>query len=134
MGKDVSKPAKVKNALGVKISGTAMNQKITLSHGEALQRIFGTDSPDMANALMAHCIKVLKGNEATDEEPAHDERAFMLAAIVEIKPRDGIERMLSVQMAATHVALVRSARWLANTENIDQVTTCHIPRGSMAVS
>ena len=34
---------------------------------------------------------------------AHDERAFMLTAIAEIKPRDAVERML------------------ANADNIDQV-------------
>ena len=29
--------------------------------------------------------------------------------------------MLAVQMAATHVAMMRSARWLANAETIDQL-------------
>jgi hypothetical protein len=33
-----------------------------------------------------------------------------------------VERLLAVQMAATHVAMVRSARWLANADNINQVT------------
>lgn len=41
--------------------------------------------------------------------------------VAKFKPRDTVERLLAVQMAATHVAMVRSARWLANAENVDQV-------------
>ena len=71
---------------------------------------------------MRHCFKVLKANEASDEFAGNDERSFMLATVAEFKPRDTVERLLAVQMAATHVAMVRSARWLANSESIDQVT------------
>lgn len=45
----------------------------------------------------------------------------MLAAVAEMKPRDTFKRMLSVQMAATQVALIRSGRWLTNAERVDQV-------------
>ena len=45
----------------------------------------------------------------------------MVVAVWEIKPRDAVERMLAVQMAATHVALIRSARWLAHAVTIDQM-------------
>ena len=45
----------------------------------------------------------------------------MIAVVAELKPRDTVERMLAVQMAATHVALIRSGRWLATSDNIDQV-------------
>ncbi len=34
---------------------------------------------------------------------------------------DTVERMLAVQMVATHLALVKSGLWLANAESIDQV-------------
>ena len=70
---------------------------------------------------MRHCFKVLKANEASDEFAGHDERSFMLAMVAEFKPRDTVERLLAVQMAATHVAMVRSARWLASSETVDQV-------------
>ena len=74
-----------------------------------------------ANALLSHCLKVLKRDEASDDHPANDERLFMLSVIRDLAPRDAVERMLSVQMAATHVATIRSARWLANTDSIAQV-------------
>jgi hypothetical protein len=38
-----------------------------------------------------------------------------------IKPRDAVERMLAVQITATHVAMIRSRQWLANAEMVDQV-------------
>jgi len=111
---------KAKNQVDVTITGTAFAQEVTLSSDDALAKIFGTDNPDMASALLGHCIKVLRGNEATDEEPAHDERAFMLASVAGIEPHDTVESMLAVQMAAIHVALVRSARWLAGINGLEQ--------------
>ncbi|MEP3329733.1 hypothetical protein [Sedimentitalea sp.] len=112
---------KTANGLGVRFSGTPSNQKVTLDSEESLQTIFGTDLPPLADALLSHCMKALKGDETSDDYPANDERAFMLAAVGELKPRDTVERMLAVQMAATHVALIRSARWLAHAERVEQV-------------
>jgi hypothetical protein len=114
-------PARTTKGLGVRFSGSKDKQTVTLDTEKSLQILFGTDLPPLADALLSHCIKVLKGNESSDEYPANDERAFMLAAVGELKPRDTVERMLAVQMAATHVALIRSARWLANAERMDQV-------------
>lgn len=113
-----------KSKLGVKLNGSPEDgQNITVADENALKTIFGTKHAEMANALLSHCFKVLKGNEASDEFPAHDERSFMLTAVAEIQPRDTFERMLVVQMAATHVAMIRSGRWLAHTENVEQVKT-----------
>ncbi len=53
---------------------------------------------------MGYCVKVLKSNEADDE------RLFIMAAMVEIKPHDAFERMLAVQMVATHVAMIWSGK------------------------
>jgi hypothetical protein len=75
----------------------------------------------MANGLLRHCFKVLGASEVSDQSPGNDERQFMLTAVAEIKPRDTVERMLAVQMAAAHVALIRSGRWLANAEHVEQV-------------
>lgn len=108
--------------LNLTLSGTPQDgQRVTVSKDDALEEIFGTDHPEMARALLGHCMKVLKPNEASDEHPGNDERMFMMAALAEIKPRDAFERMLSVQMAATHVAMIRSGRWLASADSIDQV-------------
>ena len=115
-------PTKSKSNLGVKLTGTPKEgQNVNLTTENALQVIFGTKHPEMAEALMGHCFKVLKTNEASDDYPGNDERTFMVATIAEMKPRDTVERMLAVQMAATHVAMVRSGRWLANAETVEQV-------------
>ena len=108
--------------LGVKISGSAKTgHTVTLSRQSGVCQIFGTSDETQANALLSHCLKALKADEASDEHPGNDERIFMLSVIRDLAPRDPVERMLAVQMAATHVATIRSARWLANTQNIPQV-------------
>ena len=115
------RPMKPKKGIGLKISGDQSSQTVKLEQKDALEKIFGTDLPFMAEALFGHCLKVLNPREASDDYPANDERAFMVGAVADIKPRDMVERMLAIQMAATHVAMVRSARWLANAETIDQL-------------
>ena len=110
------------NDLGVKVSGSARTgHKIELAQESALCRIFGTSDEMQANALLSHCLKPLKADEASDEHPGNDERVFVLSIIRDLAPRDAVERMLAVQMAATHVATIRSARWLANADTIAQV-------------
>lgn len=107
--------------LGVKLTGKNKDQTIALQWKSALCDIFGTKRPEQAEALLSHCLKVLKRDESSDDFPAHDERAFMLSIIKDMAPRDAVERMLAVQMATTHVATIRSARWLASTETLPQV-------------
>lgn len=113
-------PEKQQDANGVKFSGTAKTQTLTMADNDAVKRLFRTDSNDMANGLLYHCIKVLKDDEITDKIPGNDERQFMVAAVAEIEPRDGIERMLAVQMAATHVAMIRTGRRLAGATMLPQ--------------
>jgi len=106
---------------GVKVSGSARTgHKIERAREDSVCQIFGTADKDQANALLSQCLKPLKADEASDEYPANDERQFMLSIVNDIAPRDPIERMLAVQMAAIHVATIRAGRWLANTENIPQ--------------
>lgn len=108
--------------LGVQVSGSAKTgHKIKMAQESALCRIFGTSDEIQANALLSHCLKPLRADEASDDHPSNDERAFMLSIVNDLAPRDPIERMLAVQMAATHVATVRSARWLANIDNLSQL-------------
>ena len=107
--------------LGVKVSGSSeTGHTVTVTREHALSRIFGTNDAAQTSALLGHCLKPLKADEACNEHPG-DERTFMLSVIRDLAPRDPVERMLAVQMAATHVATIRSARWLANTQNIPQV-------------
>ena len=117
-----AKTAKLDSGLGVSLSGTpGGGQCLSLAEENSLKAIFGTEHSEMADALLRQCLKVLKSNEASDDYPGNDQRGFMISAVAEIQPRDTFERMLAVQMAATHVALIRSGGWLAKTETIDHV-------------
>ena len=81
--------------LGVKVSGSAKTgHTITLSRQSAVCQIFGTSDEIQANALLSHCLKALKADEASDEHPGNDERIFMLSVIRDLAPRDPVERML----------------------------------------
>lgn len=110
------------NDLGVTVSGSAQTgHKIELAQETALCRIFGTSDEIQAETLLSHCLKPLKADEASDEHPGNDERLFMLSIIKDMAPRDPVERMLAVQMAATHVATIRAGRWMATSDNLPQV-------------
>lgn len=112
----------VSETLAININGDNRDgQRLVVRQADTLKKLFGTEHDEIANGLFRHCIKVLKADEATDEHAGNDERMFMVAAIAEIKPRDGVERMLAVQMAATHVAMMRAGRWMANADNLAQV-------------
>lgn len=118
MSKEIDHEAE---ALGITIKGTpSAGQSITVRQSDTLKKIFGTQHDEIANGLFRHCLKVLKADEASDDHKGNDERMFMVAAIAEIAPRDGVERMLAVQMAATHVAMMRAGRWMANADNLAQ--------------
>ena len=107
--------------LGVRLGGSAKaGHTITVTRDHGLTEIFGTPDPEQASALLSHCLKVLKPDEAGDAGEANDERHFMLSIIRDLAPRDAVERMLAVQMASTHVAAIRSARHLATSSNLPQ--------------
>jgi len=115
----MSIPTKTNKRLGVKLTGTPKEgQRVAVDREDTLKKLFGTNHPEVADGLLRHCFKVLKHDEATDEHAGNDERTFIVAAVAEIKPRDGVERMLAVQMAATHVALIRAGRWMANADTL----------------
>ena len=60
MGKEPTEPD---SSLGVTLSGTpGKGQHVTMATEKALQSIFRTIHPEMANALLSHCLKVLKPN------------------------------------------------------------------------
>lgn len=117
----MTKKINTNNTLGIKLEGTPEDgQRVKELSVDTLKGLFGSESPEMANALLQHCFKVLKPNEASDNHAGNDERMFLVAAVSEINPRDGVERLLAVQMAATHVALVRAGRWMATADNLAQ--------------
>jgi hypothetical protein len=116
---DGDKPAE--KGLGLRVEGSAQEgHEITIERDGALTGLFNTDDPDQASALLSHCLKTLHGNEAGDAGEASDERKFMLSVVKETVPRDAVERMLAVQMAATHVATIRTAGMLARADMLPQ--------------
>lgn len=123
MATTVKSEAAKPDDLGVKVSGSAKKgHKIELARESALCRIFRTSDEMQANALLSHCLKSLKADEASDEHASNDERLFLLSIIRDLAPQDAIERMLVVQMAACHVATIRAGRWMATSDNLAQVT------------
>ena len=108
--------------LGVTVSASPQNgQKIVVADAKAVCRIFGTSDEKQAQAMLTHCAKAVRTEEATDHNPG--ELVFMLSVVMELAPRDPVERMLAVQMAVTHVATIRSAGWLSRSENLPQAQT-----------
>ena len=107
--------------LGVNVRGSARTgHTVEMTRANALCQIFGTNDNKQADALLSHCMKVLQAEEASEDYPANDNRTFMLSVVCDLAPRDPVERMLAVQMAATHVATIRAAGWLSRAENLPQ--------------
>jgi hypothetical protein len=118
----IDKRAPSKPSLGVKIGGSAsQGYIITLARDDALSAIFGEADSDQVSALLGHCLKMLRADEAGDGGEANDERLFLLSIIRDMAPRDPVERMLAVQLAATHVATIRAGRWMATSDNLPQL-------------
>ncbi|MEW2918036.1 hypothetical protein AB1A64_13265 [Ruegeria sp. ANG10] len=118
-----SKEVKVKDLpkVGVAFGGSQSEGQV-VSHSErALNEIFGTDDDNLAAALTQQSLKVLNKWEAGDGMQGNDERDFMMSIVADLGPQDAIERMLAVQLAATHVATIRQAGWLAKSENQAQL-------------
>ena len=119
--KDAGKMAK-RPGIGVTFGGSASTKhEVALATDTTLPNIFGTADTEQATALLSQCLKALTPAEAGDGNNAADERYFLLSIINDMAPRDAIERMVAVQMAITHVATIRSARRLAQAQNLNQV-------------
>jgi len=92
--------------------------KVSQRGDDALQQIYGSESPAVNEGLFMQGYLTLKGEEA--QAGMKDMRGFFPAIVRDIAPRDGIERMLAVQMAATHVAMIRQGGRMANAEQLPQ--------------
>ena len=85
---------------------------------DALQRLFGSQSPALNEGLFLQCFAGLTEQEFA--EGGEDRRGFMTAVVREIAPRDAIEQMLAVQMATAHVALIRQGKRMARADQLPQ--------------
>jgi len=99
---------------------TDKNGTLTVTqHGaDATEKIFGSESPAVNEGLFLQCFVGL--SEVELKSGGEDRRGFMPAIVRDIAPRDGIERMLAVQMATTHVALIRQGKRMAYAEQLPQ--------------
>jgi hypothetical protein len=110
------------NDLSVEIGGSASEgHTFTETPDGALSAIFGASDGKQALALLSHCLKVLHPDEAGDAGATNDERHFLLSIVRDMAPRDPVESMLAVQMAATHVATIRAGRRMANCDMLQQL-------------
>jgi hypothetical protein len=91
-----------------------------------LQNVFRVDEPEQAKAYLQHCLAVLNRIEAGGGTDFDDQRPFMISVVNDIGARDAVERMLAVQMAATHVALIRAGRGMALASQLPQLAA-HSP-------
>ena len=91
---------------------------VTQHGADAMEKIFGSESPAVNEGLFLQCFVGL--NEVEISSGGQDRRGFMPAIVRDIAPRDGIERMLAVQMATTHVALIRQGKRMAHAEQLSQ--------------
>jgi hypothetical protein len=81
-----------------------------------LMDALGTADLDFFNDLVDQLAKASSRGGQTNEHGLN----FMLSVMKGIQPRDQLEAMLAAQMAAVHIATMRSARQLADVENIPE--------------
>lgn len=89
---------------------------VTQKGEDAMALTFGSSSETINTSLMAQCLSVLGKHECVDG--GQDARGFLPAIVKEIGPKDAFERMLAVQMAITHLAMVRTGRRFANADDL----------------
>ena len=92
--------------------------KVQQKGDDALQKVFGSQSPALNEGLFLQCFAGLTEQEFA--EGGEDRRGFMTAVVREIAPRDAIEQMLAVQMATAHVALIRQGKRMARADQLPQ--------------
>jgi hypothetical protein len=81
-----------------------------------LMDALGTADLDFYHNFVNQLAKASSRGGQTNERSLN----FMLSVVKGIQPRDQLEAMLAAQMAAVHIATMRSARQLADVENVPQ--------------
>lgn len=81
-----------------------------------LMDALGTTQLDFSDGLLTQLANAATKGRAVDERQLN----FMLAMVTGLEPRDQLEAMLAVQIAAVHNATMTFARRLNNVDNIPQ--------------
>ena len=81
-----------------------------------LMRALGTDSADFMAGVLSQLANAVSPGKDADAEAIN----FALAVIAGIEPKDELETLLGLQMAAVHMATMTFTRRLAHVETIAQ--------------
>ncbi len=96
--------------------------KISVDHPDQrigqmlLMSALGTSDAEFFNGLLSNAVNAGTQGASTDASGVN----FVLAVVKSIAPKDEIEAMLAVQMAAVHRASITFARRLAHVETMQQ--------------
>ena len=107
-------------ALRLRKAGAGSASAISVEHQNQpvgtilLMEALGTTDPDFLNGLLRQSFNVGSHAAEADESGAN----FVLSVIKGVEPKDQVEAMLAVQMAAVHMATLTAARQLALADNI----------------
>jgi hypothetical protein len=77
----------------------------------------GIADPELANGAVLQLIQVSTQGRETDAKALN----FAISIVRGIAPRDHLEVLLAIQMAAVHIASVRHVRMMNHTDNIPQL-------------
>ncbi len=122
LGDHVTRLKAAPKAPRIKVTKSANAIEIGLDHPDEtigyalLMEALGTADYGFASGLITQLANAGKHGDKVDEAKVN----FMLSVVKGIKPRDHLEAMLAVQMAALHMASMTFARRLANVDNIPQ--------------
>jgi hypothetical protein len=104
-------------------SSSALRVKISEKNGVPqmhahirLMEALGTTDPDFLDGILCQLFNVGSRGGKADERTLN----FMLSVVKGVKPRDQVEALLAVQMAAVHAATMTMACRLGRTETIPQ--------------
>ena len=93
-----------------------MRGKEMIVSREDMMRALGTDSAEFTDGVLRQLASAVSLGGGADEEAIN----FALAVIAGIEPKDELETMLAMQMAAIHLATMTFTRRLAHVETLDQ--------------
>ena len=97
-------------------------RKISVNHPDQsighmlLMSALGTSDVAFFDGLLSQAVNI--GTQGANTDPRGTN--YVLSVVKSVAPKDEIEAMLAVQMAAVHMASVTFARRLAHVENIPQ--------------
>jgi hypothetical protein len=106
--------------ISVRVDGGCANVRVgkkgDAADHAALMRCFGTTDPVFFDGLLHSIINAAKDGGTVTDESAN----FIASVVAAVVPRDELEAMLAVQMAAIHNATIVTARRLAHVETLPQ--------------